>query len=825
MTPTSPDGKGEARGILTLERDPLKTEAAAGTAARVPVLATSGTLAAVVVAMVAAAVYQQGGFYPTDAFGLAVVSVILVIAVLRRSRDLAAVRVTASVGALTVWWFLRSIAAHRAVAFFPFGAALLGFLAGFLVIRSLGDRDRTRVVMALVAIASATGLLGLTGVLWHITSWAQNAGGYWQLATPLTQPEAAAALVAVTLLVGLALDLDHWLVRVALCVMLATFVATQSHWTLLALAAGALCMPRRRWLSAWWPLVMGVASSAAVIASASGHLSPWAAAVLLVTCGAAACWHCEQRVDARMRTKRGVVVVALLALAFVAAGTTLLVLRPPGVAAPRQPADQSQTVAWSGAAHAWRSSTLTGVAPPTIYASNQPVDAYPGVTPDTDITVVAQGGLIGAVLLALVVAAVAAVRGRRTTAAACALGATIAFVVVGVVDVAWQLPALAIVGGCVAGLWARPAAPSVMQPEGGTAASVPAPPRRRAFVAPALWTFALCLLLLAQLTVGINHGTSGGLARVASAAPPPSSTPLAPARTILRGPDVTDPFMLSWQGQDIIYTSEGTSLLNVPARVGAPGHWGPVTDALPRLPQWAMGGATWAPDVHQVAGGWALYFTSLLRGAPLSTHCIGAAFSSSPTGPFSATDRPFICELDHRGSIDARVFDDGGHLVMLWKSDDNADPEIPGPDQNGETGIYAQSLAPDGRTLLGQPVKILGPSQQWEGTIIEAPDMVEAWGTYWLFFSGNWYYSSSYGIGVAACQTPFGPCADVNPKPLIGSNFQGSGPGEESVYVAGGDVWLLYNPFKANDPGPVIPRPAVMTRLGFTPQGPYLATP
>ena len=65
----------------------------------------------------------------------------------------------------------------------------------------------------------------------------------------------------------------------------------------------------------------------------------------------------------------------------------------------------------------------------------------------------------------------------------------------------------------------------------------------------------------------------------------------------------------------------------------------------------------------------------------------------------------------------------------------------------------------------------------------------------------------------------------MNPKPFIGSNFQGSGPGEESIYLAGGDVWLLYNPFKANDPGPVIPRPAVMTRLGFTPQGPYLATP
>ena len=249
---------------------------------------------------------------------------------------------------------------------------------------------------------------------------------------------------------------------------------------------------------------------------------------------------------------------------------------------------------------------------------------------------------------------------------------------------------LAIVGGCVVGLWARVPAGSDMATEDTTAVPTHASLKARIPAMPALWAVGLAVLLVAQLTVGINHGTAGGLTHVASAAPPPSATPLAPARTILRGPDDTDPYMVSWQGQDVIYTSEGTTFLNVPVRVGMPGHWGPVTDALPRLPHWATGGATWAPDVHQVAGGWALYFTALLRGAPTPTHCIGDAFSSSPTGPFVATDRPFICQLDHRGSIDARVIVDSGHLVMLWKSEDNANPGVPGPDQNGYTGIYSQ---------------------------------------------------------------------------------------------------------------------------------------
>ncbi len=334
---------------------------------------------------------------------------------------------------------------------------------------------------------------------------------------------------------------------------------------------------------------------------------------------------------------------------------------------------------------------------------------------------------------------------------------------------------------------------------------------------------ALLALIGTQLVVGTSDGQVSGSRSVQSDEPTATGDPAAAGRTVLIGPDVTDPFMLTWQSRTYIYTSQGIGFINVPVRVGRSGKWGPVTNALPNLAAWAEGGMTWAPDVHRVAGGWALYFTALVRGLNPPTHCIGSAFAASPVGPFTASPHPFICQLDHRGSIDARVFDDGNHLVMLWKSEDNANPDVPGPDQNGRTGIYAQDLSPDGRMLLGRPVKILGPTQPWEGTIVEAPDMVYASGTYWLFFSGNWYNSPSYGIGVAACQTPFGPCADVNPTPFLGSNGQDQGPGEESLFRNGQSVYLVYNPFRANDPGPVIPRPAVMTRLGFTPEGPYLA--
>ena len=162
-----------------------------------------------------------------------------------------------------------------------------------------------------------------------------------------------------------------------------------------------------------------------------------------------------------------------------------------------------------------------------------------------------------------------------------------------------------------------------------------------------------------------------------------------------------------------------------------------------RCPRGPTGGFTWSPDVQKVVGGWALYFSAQLAGVSPETHCIGSAFARSPAGPFVATAHPFICQLAHRGSIDARVFvEANGQLVMLWKSEDNANPNVPGPDQGGDTGIYAQALSANGRVLLGAPVKILSPSEPWESTIVEAPDMIEAQGTYWLFFSGNWFNST-----------------------------------------------------------------------------------
>jgi hypothetical protein len=124
---------------------------------------------------------------------------------------------------------------------------------------------------------------------------------------------------------------------------------------------------------------------------------------------------------------------------------------------------------------------------------------------------------------------------------------------------------------------------------------------------------------------------------------------------------------------------------------------------------------------------------------------------------------------------------------------------------------------------LGQPTAIFGPDEPWQGHIVEAPQLVLVRGSYFLFYSGGWFNQPGYSIGAARCAGPLGPCADTSSAPRLGSNAQGQGPGEESVFSNASGVWLLYTPFSSTLPLPGPPRPVAMAHLGFGPSGPYLA--
>jgi hypothetical protein len=328
-------------------------------------------------------------------------------------------------------------------------------------------------------------------------------------------------------------------------------------------------------------------------------------------------------------------------------------------------------------------------------------------------------------------------------------------------------------------------------------------------------------VLLLSLT-----GTAGARTTADRAAydqPPPTTRPLAPGTWITpAGPqllDQSDPFVLVQGERFVLFTSKDGPGVNLPVRTAAVlGQWGPVADAMPVLPHWAAPGWAWAPDVHRFGSHYVLYFTTLLRGVTPSTMCIGDAVSSRITGPYRAREKPFICQRALGGSIDSRAYVDAdGQAYIVWKSDQNArSTRVP-------TAIFSQPLSGDGERLLGVPAQIFEPDEPWQGSIVEAPQLVRVEDAYYLFYSGYWFNQPTYAIGAARCTGPLGPCADTAATPLLASNEQGTGPGEESVFRDERGIWLLYSPFHSAVPVAGAARPATVARLGFGPAGVYLA--
>jgi beta-xylosidase len=300
------------------------------------------------------------------------------------------------------------------------------------------------------------------------------------------------------------------------------------------------------------------------------------------------------------------------------------------------------------------------------------------------------------------------------------------------------------------------------------------------------------------------------------------SQPPAPAVILTPGADAPNPMLLTAGGRYYLYTSQTNFWTpNVSVRVSRDlRRWdGPPVDAMPVTLPWAAVGFTWAPDVHEIGGRYVMYVTSALKDRTPLTQCIGTAVGSRPEGPFVPLPKPLVCQLDRNGAIDPRVFvDRDDQLWLHWKSDDNADV-----DGTSHSSIYAQRLSGDGLRLVGGRTRILEADQPWEGRIVEAPDMELVDGRYWLFYSGNWFNQPYYGIGVAECEGPAGPCRKPFGGPWLSSNAQGEGPGEASLFTdRDGTTWILYSPWAQAYTTPT-PRPVAMARVTFGRDGPRLA--
>ena len=296
--------------------------------------------------------------------------------------------------------------------------------------------------------------------------------------------------------------------------------------------------------------------------------------------------------------------------------------------------------------------------------------------------------------------------------------------------------------------------------------------------------FAFVALLVAVL-IGLGAGS-----RAAGQGPTPSggySNPVIdrdfPDPDVLRVGDVYYAYATNSGGVNI-QVARSTDLVN----------WELLPDALPRLPAWAAQdfGFAWAPEVTTFDGEqYVMYHVARYQGV----QCLGLAISESPEGPFEPQgDAPFVCQMEQGGSIDAASFvDDDGTPYLLWKNDGNA--------LGGKTWLYIQQLAPDGLSLIGEPVQLLERDQMWEGRLVEAPTLWKHDGRYYLFYSANDYASPQYAIGYAVSDKVFGPYAKPSRQPLLKTNLGEGlvGPGgQDIVRWTDGSEWMVYHGWVAD---------------------------
>jgi hypothetical protein len=112
------------------------------------------------------------------------------------------------------------------------------------------------------------------------------------------------------------------------------------------------------------------------------------------------------------------------------------------------------------------------------------------------------------------------------------------------------------------------------------------------------------------------------------------------------------------------------------------------------------------------------------------------------------------------------------------------------------TPVYAQRLAPDGLSLVGERAEVLRNDLEWEGHLVEGVWVTERRGKYYMFYAGNDFSTARYGIGVAVADAPLGPYRKAADGPLLRSTAEWSGPGHPSVADGpDGEPWLFLHAF------------------------------
>lgn len=305
----------------------------------------------------------------------------------------------------------------------------------------------------------------------------------------------------------------------------------------------------------------------------------------------------------------------------------------------------------------------------------------------------------------------------------------------------------------------------------------------------------------APTVAGATSAPTAAPATSAPAGPTGVATPTADEfrNPVLRS-DFPDPHIIEVDDTYYAYATNGSGK-NVQLAISSDLiKWELRTDAMPALGRWVRLGnpMVWAPEVIQIGEQFVLYYTAHDKAS--DKQCVGVAVAAKPEGKFKdPNDTPLVCQASEGGTIDASPFRDAdGKLYLYYKNDGNC--------CNQATYLYVQELAPDGLTLVGEPVRLVRNDRQWEGGVVEAPTMWRHEERYYLFFSANNYGGLEYAVGYATCETPLGPCEDAAENPILASAIEQPplviGPGHQTIVAdSDGETWLVYHVWEVTSAG------------------------
>ncbi len=213
----------------------------------------------------------------------------------------------------------------------------------------------------------------------------------------------------------------------------------------------------------------------------------------------------------------------------------------------------------------------------------------------------------------------------------------------------------------------------------------------------------------------------------------------------------------------------------------------------------------WAPEVYKIDNEYFLFYSADKKHNPnneLETFSIGVAKSESPTGPFNDIKNEPLFDPGYP-IIDANVFQDDDETYYLYYSracyEHSVDSEIADwakiegiYDDIEESWVYGIELAPDFKSVIGEPILLLRPPKtmddknaEWESRSVTSKEINRRWtegsftfkhdSLYYIMYSANHYAGPNYAVGYATAEHPLGPYAKAEYNPVLQKNIDNGG--------------------------------------------------